>query len=114
VAHKYDLLVELNERQVQFAENGQLSLVVVDFIVEIEKQIAELKAEQEAYRELLTEWMGTNGVEKIDNDKLSIAYIPEGSKVSLDSKVVREKYEEVYQECVRKSTVKPYIKITLK
>ena len=74
------------------------------------------KAEQREtlLRESLMKAMQENGISEYETDKIKITLIAESTRVTLDSKAVKEKYPNVYEECQKSSTIKPTIRITLR
>lgn len=91
-----------------------LSLAVQQELTTIELRIKELKEVQEAYKQRLCELMELNGVEKIENDYFEINFIPTAEVTQFDKDLLKEKYEDIYIECHKKSTRKSYVKILLK
>ena len=91
-----------------------LSLTTQQRIVYIEQQIKELKELQENYKKQLCELMEQNGVDKITNDNFTITLVPKGEVVKFDLDTLKEKYEDIYIECQKKSTRNAYVKISLK
>lgn len=91
-----------------------LSLTTQQRIVYIEQQIKELKELQDNYKTQLCELMEQNGVDKITNDNFTITLVPKGEVVKFDLDALKEKYEDIYIECQKKSTRNAYVKISLK
>lgn len=98
------------------AEDGIVLVAeeVAKKIADTEVALKQLKADQDFYKERLTALMQENGVTKIVNDKFKVTFFPEdngGSK--LDTAKLKAEHEEVYLECLKKSTTKAFVKIEL-
>lgn len=94
--------------------DGELETRVIQQILEIEKSIKILNDTRDVYKRRLTDLMEEHNVQFIENDFMKIVFYPENEKQSLNSNKIRKEYPEVYVECVEKSKVKPFIKITMK
>ena len=97
-------------------EDGSLAVKkqACEMIEGFERQMKEIKKQYDEYKAALKEAMEGYGVEKIDTDSFSVNYIGAHERLSLDSKAVEAKYPDVYQECMKKSDVKPSVRVRLK
>lgn len=75
------------------------------------KTIAEKNAE---IREKIKLVMEEKRITGYDNDYLSITYVAPYTKTTVDSKLLKEKYENIYNECSKTSEVKSSIRIKIK
>lgn len=87
---------------------------VCEKIVSLEKQAKEIKRQQDSMKAEILDAMQKNGVIKIDNEFLNIAFIPEHATERFDSKKFREENPDVYDLYAKISKVKPSIRITVK
>lgn len=87
---------------------------VCEKIVSLEKQAKEIKRQQDNMKAEILDAMQKNGVIKIDNEFLKIAFIPEHDAEKFDSKKFKEENPDVYDLYAKISKVKPYIRITVK
>ena len=94
--------------------NGMLAEKAKHRIAQILEIIDELESEKKTLQAQLLEGMELYGVKKIDNDQFTVTYIEPTTRVSIDQKKLKEKFEEVYLECVKESKVKSSIRIKLK
>ena len=96
-------------------ENGEYGLVsdAINTIVEIEKQIKDLKALQDGYKENLLKEM-ENNVLKIDTEELSISYVAPSTRETLDSKKLKEDLPDIYDLYVKFTDVKSSLRIKVK
>ena len=102
-------------------ENNQLLLAdkVIDQIrnLEIEKKLIEEKEKE--FKEKLIKIYEENGIDRSSNfesyDKsLKISYTPKSIDYRFSSKVLEEKYPDIYRECLVKSERKGSIRITVR
>ena len=97
-------------------ENGEYGLVsdAINTIVEIEKQIKDLKALQDSYKENLLKEMEEKNVLKIDTEKLLISYVAPSTRETLDSKKLKEDLPDIYDLYVKFTDVKSSLRIKVK
>lgn len=97
-------------------ENGEYGLVsdAINTIVEIEKQIKDLKALQDSYKEKLLKEMEENNVLKVDTEKLLISYVAPSTRETLDSKKLKEDLPDIYDLYVKFTDVKSSLRIKVK
>ena len=102
-------------------ENNQLLLAdkAINQIrnLEIEKKLIEEKEKE--FKEKLIKIYEDNGIDKSSNfesyDKsLKISYTPKTVNYTFSSKVLQEKYPDIYRECLVKSERKGSIRITVR
>lgn len=94
-------------------------------IEELEKQmtmaIAQLKNSQTALKEanekikqeIMTS-MEQNEVKKYENNFIAITYVAPTTKNTVDTKKLKEEYNEVYNKCLKTSDVKASLRIKIK
>ena len=58
--------------------------------------------------------MEENGVKNYENDYISLTYVAPTTRRTVDSKLLKEKYVEIYEECSKISDVKSSIRIKIK
>ena len=97
-------------------ENGEYGLVsdAINTIVEIEKQIKDLKALQDSYKEKLLKEMEENNVLKVDTEELSISYVAPSTRETLDIKKLKEDLPDIYDLYVKFTDVKSSLRIKVK
>lgn len=87
---------------------------VCERIISLEKQAKEIKKQQDIMKNEILDAMQKNGVIKIDNEFLKIAFVPEHDAEKFDSKKFKEENPDVYDLYAKISKVKPSIRITVK
>ena len=87
---------------------------VCERIISLEKKAKEIKKQQDSMKNEILDAMQKNGVLKIDNEFLKIAFIPEHDAEKFDSKTFKEENPDIYDSYVKMSKVKPSIRITVK
>ena len=90
-------------------------------IVELEKLIKyydeekkKIELQEQELKEAIIKGMEESGLTQLETDTIKIIYVAETSRVSLDSKIIKEKYPEIYNENLKTTKVKPQLRITLK
>lgn len=58
--------------------------------------------------------MESNGTKKYENDFIAITYVESTTRVTVDSKKLKELHEDIYNECSKVSNVKSSIRIKVK
>lgn len=81
---------------------------------EVSKKVAEFeKAIKEIKQNILTE-MENKNILKLETDDLTITYIAPAEKETFDSKKFREENSDLYDEYVKFSPVKSFIRVKVK
>lgn len=101
-------IIERTGSDVAFSEE------VCEKIVSLEKQAKEINRQQDNMKAEILDAMQKNGVLKIDNEFLKIAFVPEHDAEKFDSKTFKEENPDIYDSYVKLSKVKPSIRITVK
>lgn len=70
----------------------------------LDEEISKMKAE-------LLKYMEFEGIKQIKTDEVTISYKGESERLSIDSKVLKEKYPNAYEDCLRISKVKSSISV---
>ena len=73
-----------------------------------------LEAKAKEIKEQVLKAMEENGVTKFENDKVRITYVAPVSKVSVDTKALKEKYPEIAEELTKTTEQKASVRITVK
>lgn len=74
----------------------------------------DLKQQEEEVRAAIQNAMQENGIKHIENEILSITYIAETSRKTLDSKRLKSAMPEIWDRFSKNSNVKPSIRIKVK
>ena len=86
---------------------------VVQEVIRIERELKELKDKQTELREGLLKQMQDYNIKSFKTDGLSLTRKLATTKTSLDSKMLQEKYPEIYEECLKTSEVKESLLIKI-
>lgn len=86
---------------------------VVQEVIRIERELKELKDKQTELREGLLKQMQDHNIKSFKTDGLSLTRKLATTKTSLDSKMLQEKYPEIYEECLKTSEVKESLLIKI-
>lgn len=95
-------------------QNNQMDVEIEKKIVKIEKQMAKLKAEQDALRKMLLDEMEKRNLIKVETDKLVISYVAPTDRESFDSKQFRTDNPDLYDKYVKISPVKSSVRVKVK
>lgn len=86
---------------------------VVQEVIRIERELKELKDKQTELREGLLKQMQDHNIKSFKTDGLSLTRKLATTKTSLDSKMLQEKYPDIYNECLKTSEVKESLLIKI-
>lgn len=86
---------------------------VVQEVIRIERELKELKDKQTELREGLLKQMQDHNIKSFKTDGLSLTRKLATAKTSLDSKMLQEKYPDIYNECLKTSEVKESLLIKI-
>ena len=73
-----------------------------------------MQTKNEEIKEQIKISMEENDIKKFENDYISITYVAPTTRTTVDSKLLKEKYEDIYKECSKVSDVKSSIRIKIK
>lgn len=83
-------------------------------IKDLQDKRTKLEESNNQIKEQIKQQMEVNNIKKYDNDYMSITYVAATQRVTVDSKKLKEKYNEIYNECSKVSDVKASIRIKVK
>ena len=86
---------------------------VIQEVIRIERELKELKDKQTELREGLLKQMQDHNIKSFKTDGLSLTRKLATTKTSLDSKMLQDKYPEIYEECLKTSEVKESLLIKI-
>lgn len=79
-----------------------------------EKQMKELKAKQDEFKEQILKEMKDKQILKLDTPEMTISFVDETFKESFDSKKFKQDHEDMYNDYVKLSSVKASVRVKLK
>ena len=83
-------------------------------IASFEKQIKLLKEQEDKIKAAILAEMEAKGIIKLESDVLSITYVAETTRETLDSKALKEELPDIYDTYIKISKVKPSIRLKVK
>lgn len=95
-------------------EIGILDTEVSKKVAEFEKAIKEIKEKEEELKQNILTEMENKNILKLETDDLTITYIAPAEKETFDSKKFREENSDLYDEYVKFSPVKSFIRVKVK
>lgn len=87
---------------------------VIQNIADLSHQKDLIEEQDKWMRQELEKMMEQYGIKNFNNDLISITYVEPTTSTKLDSKAVKTKYPEVFNECSKTSEVKGYVRIKVK
>ena len=106
-----ELLMELKENQFNLAN---IEEKISKAISTLQQQQKELSAKNEEIKVKIKNVMEEKGITGYDNEYLSITYVAPFTKKTVDSKELKSKYPDIYEECSKISEVSSSIRIKVK
>jgi radical SAM superfamily enzyme len=95
-------------------ELGKIEQQISIAIADLQNKQKELQTKSEEIKEQIKVSMEKNEVKKYENDYISITYVAPTTRTTVDSKLLKEKYEDIYKECSKVSDVKSSVRIKIK
>jgi hypothetical protein len=95
-------------------ERGELSNTLTQLLVHYEQEIKRMEEMRKGYLAEIQQAMEERGIKKFENDFITITYIEETSRVSLDQKSLKEQDFDIYLKYAKESPVKPSVRIKVK
>lgn len=95
-------------------ELGKIEEQISIAIADLQNKQKELQTKNEEIKEQIKTSMEENDVKKFENDYISITYVAPTTRTTIDSKLLKEKYEDIYKECSKVSDVKSSVRIKIK
>lgn len=100
--------------ELMILKNGVLDQEIVKKIIKFEKQVKKIKDQEDAIKEEILKAMENIGLKKIESDLLNITYIEPTTRETFNLKEFKKDYEELYNQYINISVVKPSIRIKIK
>jgi len=97
-----------------FDEKGEISVNISYLLAYYETQIKEIERKQKEYKDALLKGMEERGIKKFEDNLVSITYVEPTTRVSLDSKKLKEEQPDTYIKYVNQSEVKASVRIKVK
>ena len=106
-----DLLISYSNNELEINKlDEQISLAIAD----LQGKQQELKNKNDLIKEQIKKTMEAEGSQKFENDFISITYVAPTTRITVDSKLLKEKYIDIYNECSKTSEVKSSVRIKVK
>ena len=93
---------------------GELTPTATAVITTCLKNLQRLENEKKMLMDALQGAMEENGIRSFENNHLKITYIDETDVEMFDKKLFREEHPAMYDEYVKMSPRKAYVKVTVK
>ena len=76
--------------------------------------VNKIESKEQELKDAILKAMEENGMTQLDTDLIKITYMAESTRTSLDTKAIKEKYPEIYNDNLKETKVKSQLRITLK
>ena len=93
---------------------GELTPTATAVITTCLKNLQRLENEKKALMDALQGAMEENGIRSFENNHLKITYIDETDVEMFDKKLFREEHPAMYDEYIKMTPRKAYVKVTVK
>lgn len=87
---------------------------MLDAMAVYEQQVKAINEEKKHLQEQLLVYFRAHGIKSFKNDRMSITYVDEGERISVDSTKLKTEYPDIFEECKKVSKVKDSIRIKIK
>jgi predicted phage-related endonuclease len=97
-------------------ENGTALLdpETAEKIVRFETAMKKLKQQEDELKEAILNEMQSKNILKIDTPEFMINFIASSDRETFDSKKFKEEHQDLYDEYVKMTSVKPSVRVKLK
>jgi predicted phage-related endonuclease len=105
--------------QVQTLESNLRSISEVEeqinqAVATLKEQLETLQEKDKAIREAIKDQMKAEGLKKYESDFITLTYIAETQRTTIDTKRLKEEKPELWNEYSQTTTVKDSVRITVK
>ncbi|CAM3400410.1 hypothetical protein [Pseudostreptobacillus hongkongensis] len=107
------LKISTKKEQTEVMRYAQLEEALNTQILLKEEEIKKLKKKSDDNKKNLLQAMENWDITTLKTDKFTITRIPATTRISVDSKKLKEELPEVYEKYSKTSDVKPSLRITL-
>ncbi len=83
-------------------------------LADVESEYKQISNSRDKLKKSLLEMMEDYGIDKFENDKLSITYVKEGKTTTFDSKKFKVDYPTEYEEYIKTSNRAASVRFKLK
>lgn len=88
------------------------ALALLETLEKQRQKVKELESKLKEFDERLLASMVENGVQKWETKSVTYTVVAESERKSVDSKKLKENYPDIYDECIKTSKTKAYLKTT--
>ena len=106
-----ELLIKYSNNELEISKiEEQITFAIAD----LQNKQQELQEKNNEIKEEIKKAMEENEIKKYENDFIAITYVASTTRKTIDSKLLKEKYENIYNECSKISNVKSSVRIKIK
>lgn len=106
---------EIFKYEVDLSDHDIAEIVTLEeYIKKLDAEKKEAEAKQKTFKEALLQEMESRGLKTFEKNGVKITYVAPSTRTTLDSKAIKEKYPDIYQEFSKETETKASLRITLK
>ena len=107
---------ELYKQEIADLDNDVLGPVITleQLIKDLDQKLKAAKQQQDILKESLLKEMEERGLKTFEKNGIKITYGAPATRTTLDSKGIKEKYPDIYEEYSKTSEIKASLRITIK
>lgn len=101
-----------NENGLEVFRSRQME--TIQKIISVVRMKKECEDQEKKLKDQLKAAMEQYGIKKFDSDELSIVYVAEGTRSTVDTTALKRLYPDIAAECTKVSKTGAYVKVTVK
>ena len=106
---------EIFKYEVDLSDHEISQIVSLEQVIKnLDQQVKEAKAKQDELKAALLQEMEARKLKTFEKDGVKITYVAPSTRTTLDSKGIKEKYPDIYEEFSKETETKASLRITLK
>ena len=100
--------------QIMPSQNAELATNLIQQIALLEQESKRIEDVKSALKKEITAAMKERNIKKFENEDIRLTYVAPTVRQSVDSKKLKEKYNDIYEECLSEKPVGEGVRVTVK
>jgi regulator of replication initiation timing len=84
---------------------------IMNQLLKVEQDKQQILEQETELKNRLLRVMQSNRIERLENANMKVNFIKGFNRVTVDSRLLQEKYPDAYRQCARRSAVSPFVKV---
>ena len=106
---------DIYQREIAIDDNKISQIASLEQVIKnLDQQKKEVQAKQEELKKALIQEMEERNLKTFEKNGVKITYVAPGTRITLDSKGIKEKYPNIYKEFSKTSETSASLRITMK